>query len=97
MDYDVDVAPRRHRLKVTGYNELHDAHFCTVDGCRTVLVDLRTGGTLLRETKPEELIGCEVDVSSAFGFVFIANGARLVLPDAPALEATRPELADAGV
>lgn len=89
LDYDRDIAPKKHRLHVVRYDQVVNAHVCTVeDDPRHIRVDLFIDGDFNDDISPESLIGKTVEVEYTHGYLFLAHNVRLV-DEAPAEPAAR--------
>lgn len=78
-NYGDDISHSAHRLSVKRWIENWQAHECECDG-KVVIVDLFVDGGLQDET-PESLIGKTVEVEYTHGFLWIAQGPRIVDPE----------------
>jgi hypothetical protein len=78
IDYDRDIAPSPHRLRVLAYDEYNHCYQCQWgEGASQVCyVDFTTD--LSPEDSGRALVGKFVDVAYTFGHVFLAVDARAV-------------------
>lgn len=85
MSYDNDVAPYKHKLKVTrhlgtdmplcfGYSDFE----CETECGDTVKIDLFVDGSMPEDIDACSLIGKTVEVDYAQGYLFIGVGVRIV-------------------
>ncbi len=81
-NYGDDIAPGQHDLVVKSYSETFGCHECTFDGgLRTVFVDLFVNGDLPENLEPNDLIGKTVQVNYTHGFIWLADGVRVIDAD----------------
>ncbi len=85
MGYDNDIAPYPHKLKVKRNLGLEFPHCysqsdfeCETDCGKTVRIDLFVSGTLPENTDPASIVGKTVEVDYSHGYLFIAEGVRIV-------------------
>ena len=77
--YDTEIAPFGHKLNVIGYDSEYECHYCTVVGTpQHVSVDLLVSGCFDSETDPYSLIGKTVSVDYTHGFLFLAEGVKVL-------------------
>jgi len=80
--YDTEIAPYAHKLKVSRYEPLGQYFECEVvepEGYgRKVRIDPFIGGELSDEWNDENIIGKTIEVDYVHGFVFLAEGVRVV-------------------